>query len=376
MRKKIKYIGYYDTHTNRRLMSPAAVNKMNYIASTLVELGYTVEIISCGVIADKSYKASRENLKQEIFVNYFRTFKRSNLKLINKFLRLYEIIKIFIYCLKNIKKNEKILVYHSLMNMKVISLAKKIKKFKITLEVEEIYADVLEDTKKRKKEINFLRNVEGYIFPTELLNKEINLDKKPYVIVHGTYNIQKKISQKVKDKKIHVVYAGTFDPYKGGAKQAIKASVFLPEEYHLHILGFGTNEEIKSLKELINEIQQKSKAKITYEGLKLGEEYISLLQSCHIGLSTQNPLAKFNDTSFPSKILSYLENGLRVVSIKIPVVETSDIKDYIYYYEEQTPKKIAEAIKAIKLSEEYNPNMIILALNNKFKRELKNKLLI
>ena len=69
-----------------------------------------------------------------------------------------------------------------------------------------------------------------------------------------------------------------------------------------------------------------------------GEDYIRFIQSCDIGLSTQNPDAAFNATSFPSKILSYMANGLRVVSIRIPAIERSAVGNEVMFYNEQTPE--------------------------------------
>ena len=51
--KKIKYIGYYDSESDRRLMSPAAVTKMNYISQAIANDDVMVEIISCGVLASE-----------------------------------------------------------------------------------------------------------------------------------------------------------------------------------------------------------------------------------------------------------------------------------------------------------------------------------
>lgn len=42
-----------------------------------------------------------------------------------------------------------------------------------------------------------------------------------------------------------------------------------------------------------------------------------------------------------------MANGLRVVSVRIPVVEESGIGKCVYYYDEQTPENIAKAIKSI-----------------------------
>ncbi len=62
-------------------------------------------------------------------------------------------------------------------------------------------------------------------------------------------------------------------------------------------------------------IAAKTKCKITYDGAFYVKKYYEFLQKCHIGLSTQNPYEPFNNSSFPSKVLVYMANGLRVVSV-------------------------------------------------------------
>ena len=91
-------------------------------------------------------------------------------------------------------------------------------------------------------------------------------------------------------------------------------------------------------------------------------------------MSTQNPQADFNATSFPSKILSYLANGLRVVSIRIPAIEKSDIADKIYFYDKQTPYDIAKAIECVDTTDDYNSRALIQTLSDKFELELKSVL--
>ena len=86
-------------------------------------------------------------------------------------------------------------------------------------------------------------------------------------------------------------------------------------------------------------------------------------------MSTQNPAAAFNATSFPSKVLVYLSNGLKVVSIHIPAIAQSAVADNLYFYDVQTPEKIAEAIiRASK--EEQSGNEILYRLDMKFCDEL------
>ena len=105
-----------------------------------------------------------------------------------------------------------------------------------------------------------------------------------------------------------------------------------------------------------------------------GEDYIRFLQSCDIGLSTQNPDAAFNATSFPSKILSYMANSLQVVSIRIPAIEGSAIGEYMYYYDRQTPEEIAKAIMSVDMSNGMDPRQVIAGLDGTFRRHLKKLL--
>ena len=105
-----------------------------------------------------------------------------------------------------------------------------------------------------------------------------------------------------------------------------------------------------------------------------GEEYIKFIQSCDIGLSTQNPNAAFNETSFPSKVLSYMANGLRVVSIKIEVLKSSAVNELLYYYDINNPEAIANAIKGVDMSSLYDSRERIKELDKKFREEIKNLL--
>ena len=203
-----------------------------------------------------------------------------------------------------------------------------------------------------------------------LKNDKINLKNKAYCIIHGTYNVEKQITRKFNDGRIHCVYAGTFDPRKGGVAAAA-AGEFLDERYHIHILGFGSENDKKLLIKTIEELSKKTTCKITYDGLLSGGEYIKFIQSCDIGLSTQNPNAAFNDTSFPSKILSYMANGLKVVSIRIPAIETSDVADYIYYYDKQEPREISNVIMSIDINDDYDSRKLISELGEKFREKLK-----
>lgn len=332
----MKYIGYFDCLENKeqnRKYVLSATNKMEYIARKLVSSCEMVEIVSAsgtknirGICRGKSIK-----IDSDISLKLFTTFGTNN-RILNVFARWGLKISMLAYILRNTKRGEPIIVYHSLGYMEVFKALIRLKKLKLILEVEEIYGDVINDARTTQKEMEFFKCADAYIFPTELLNKKINKQEKQHLVIHGTYQAEKVRISKSEyrkahnwdEQKVHVVYAGTLDPRKGGTVAAAAAK-YLPENYHIHILGFGSETDVQNMQKHISEIADECLCKVTYDGLMAGEDYIQFIQSCDIGLSTQNPDATFNETSFPSKILSYMANGLRVVSIRIPAIEESAI---------------------------------------------------
>jgi len=372
--KRIKYICYYDQiNTNRkRSGAVSAINKLNYIFDTLNSLGFGVDIISMSLNEKNEFKYERGILEKfgPNTLKLFGSFGGKAIPIIRVFDRWIVKSKLFFYLLKNVKADESIIVYHSAGYTNLILWAQKIRGFKIIGEIEEIYQDVKHmSAHSKRSEFRFFTACDKYIFPTELLNDKLNPLNKPFVVVYGTYKIEPSYSEPLNDGKIHVVYAGTFDPLKGGVT-AVDAAEYLPENYHVHICGFGSAEDTKSIKKYVEDISKTSKAQITFDGLKKGEDYIKFIQKCHIGLSTQDPAAAFNATSFPSKILSYMANGLSVVSIDIPAIRNSAIGDSICYYSEQTPQKIAEAVLSLGYKKEPAVRNIIRGLHLRFKKDI------
>ena len=377
----MKYFGYYaDINNDKLSVTPAAVDKMNYISDVLTTLCPEVEIISAAMAAYGRQKKTSCVLKNGVRLWYFSSKHHAN-KIFRVPARWIFNIKLLLWSMKNIEKKEKIIVYHSLGYIWLFEILKKIKKVYIILEMEEIYSDVTENSRVRKRELEFAKNADAFIFPTKLMDSKVNSESKKSIVVHGVYKPEERLAYVRNDtdeasgkKVIHCVYAGTFDPRKGGVYAAIDSCRYLPSNYHMHILGFGTDDDIKNINKAISNIKGHISCRLTYEGMYKGKEYCKFIQGCHIGLSTQNPSAAFNDTSFPSKILSYLSNGLHVVSIKIPVVSKSDVSHLITYYSEQSGEQIANAILSVNTEEEYDSRKYLKRLDEQLKKDFKELL--
>lgn len=351
------YIGHYDLYDSsvKRSYATSAVNKIRYMLKSFSKAYEEVCVFSFSKNIEETFRIYPSELKNEGKVGIYFPLSWGGKGKVQSFSMIIWLrICLFLYLLKHAHENEHVYVYHATAYGKSILWAKAIKKFKLILEVEEIYSDVQKTSENlRKYEFKYINKADAYIFSTNMLNEKINKINKPYIVINGTYEVEDIISEKFNDGKIHVVYAGTFDIRKGSAAAAAAAAEYLNKDYVLHICGFGSEKDKTDLLKIISQSNAKNDCKIEFHGLLTGREYISFLQKCHIGLSTQNPNASFNATSFPSKILSYLANGLSVVSIRIPAIETSSVGKYVTYYDEQTPSQIADAIMNANIETNY-----------------------
>lgn len=375
----MKYLVYYDTPDNKaekRNYNLAATNKIDYICEALNKMGHPVELISASSTCNrKGCPGQTRQLTEGTVLNLFPCLGTGILpkRLLGRWLLK---LRIFLYLCFHLRRGENLLVYHSLGYAELIAFLRKVKNFRLILEVEEIYADISGREKDRKKEYKAFTAADAYVFPTVLLNEKLNTQNKPYLLNHGTYRVEpdRKCSVFAGEggkQTVHCVYAGTFSAKKGGALAAVNAAEYLPEGYHVHILGGGGKGSRGCVQSRIEELSRTCACKLTYDGVLVGNDYIRFLQSCHIGLSTQNPEGDYNDTSFPSKILSYMSNGLRVVSVPIPAVKTSGIGPYMHYYDRQDPQVIANAIRGVDLEDDYDARKILAGLDEQFRREMK-----
>lgn len=377
MIKEVKYIGFYDLSDSKykRVSNLAATSKMDYISEAMVEAGFRVHFISPSWLYDFNNGINTKHLKQNTvnisdykkvtFCPSFSTTTR-----VGRYIKIVlSLTWLFFYLLKNTRKDEKILLYHVQWLSLPVRWAKKLKRFHLILEVEEIYGDVSAihpyfNTLEKK----LIKSADTYLFSTDLLKNRIG-GNKPYLVIYGSYKIYPQLSKPINDGKIHLLYAGIIDTHKAGVFNAVNAAKYLSNDYVLHIIGFGKIELLKDEIEKAN--KRNDGCNILYDGVLSGDEYVRYCQKCHIGLSTQNMEGVYLESSFPSKILSYLGMGLNVVSGAIDCVIQSKIGHIVNYYTESTPKRISEAIKNTKIGNSHENIGTINKLNIEFVEDIK-----
>jgi hypothetical protein len=372
MTRTIKYIGFYDLQNSsvKRNISLAATNKMDYITDTLNKIGYKVHIISPAYSVENNIKFNKkENIKvsENKRITLFPSIGNKSKFSVYINLILTQIY-LFIYLIRNVRKHETILVYHSIWLSFAIKLAKLVKGFNYILELEEIYSDISHKKKYfLKYEYQLINDAKSYIIATDALKKRISKNKK-YIVLYGNYKVEKLLTFPLRNNKKYLLYAGIIDKEKAGAFNAIEAAALLPSSFIMNIIGFG---DVNNLQDRIKEINLKNSCTISFDGVKTGIDYVRYCQQNHIGLSTQKMQGSYTETSFPSKILSYLSFGINVISSDIPSVRESPMGDLINYYTEDNPHSIAEAIKKSTIHPSSVLQKRIMELDIKFISDLK-----
>lgn len=372
---RIQYISHYDHECNasqNRAYSPAGRDITAYVASALVECGIETEVVSLACTKDTRlfYGAKTYDIPEGFRVSLPATFggRGFAMKLVRN---AWQIIQTYAVLPWRIRNRAVVLAYHSVSLSRALRWIKWLRKAKIILQVEEVYADVTDNDKYRAREYRMFSAADAFIVPSRSLGQAINRSNKPCVLMHGSYKTADRIACPLQDGKIHVVYAGTFDPVKGGAAGAIAAAQYLDESYVVHIIGFGTAEQIETIQAAVAESNRTSRCQAVYDGLKKGAEFTNYVQRCHIGLSTQNPVGQYNVTSFPSKVLMYMANGLHVVSVDLPVLRESQVNDYIHYCADGSGESVAAAIRQVDLCKDTNVISTLKALNEDFQAAMK-----
>lgn len=373
--RTIKYIGFYDLSImgHERVATLSATNKMDYISSVINKAGFRVDIISpswaIDTVKNKESLKAKKIIMDNKSITLFPTFKASSFFL-KPFKVLYSLVYLLLWIVKNVKRNEKVLVYHAPLLSYPLLIAKYIKKFEIILEVEEIYSEVWKSKKLYSKvESKIIEKSEQYLCVSDLLAKRIDYAKS--IVIYGNYNVPLNKQKHNNDEFINIVYAGSLDAVGGGAINSIKCADLLPPNYIVNILGTGSDKIKIEIRNKIKDINTKhGRIKCIYHGVLNGEEYSDFLHSCQIALNPQKG-GNYMDTAFPSKVLSYLSHNLKVVSTKIESIVQSKVGEVVFFTENDTPESFVETITSIDATKNYNSTDLIRKLDRDFTDKIK-----
>lgn len=364
VKSEVFYIGYFTEkgNPNNFLVFPSCNNKMNYIINAIKSNAIKVNVFSLGE-GRRFNKAKYQEVDKLENIFYVSTIPNiSWLKILST---IWLFLQVIYFLLFKVSTKDVVIVYHTYKLLPIIKIAKKIKKINLIIEVEEIYSAAWRRSDKLiKKEIKNLQIADKYILINDLIGGQCNFTK-PSVICYGNYEVNYNKIKKVSSDKISIVYAGIIENKGSDVFLAIDAMKYLPSNYYLKIVGYGSQKNIDYLKKYIKHFNN-----VVYDGLLKGTEYTNYLQNCDIGISPRLLEDKYSDFTFPSKVLVYLSNGLITVSTNIKAIKESKVSDSIYFINELTPLSVAESILKIDYENLKNLN-IVSELDQNFKKEIK-----
>lgn len=375
---RVFYLCFYsDPEVEDKIITyPSVKPKIDYVASKIKELGKKVIIVSVAPSVNEKFlgfEKEIDTLEKHIYLSSI----NRKCKFFQKIETLRHWNKIFHFLKKNLKEDDILLVYHSLYHRVWLKKYNTRYKRSFILEIEDVFSSLSLATKKfKKQEWKLFDLAESCICINDIVyNKIERVSRK--MISYGSYQLPP-LYNKERRKKIRIVYAGVIEQERKAAFLAVQAMRYLPSHYELRILGFGEAYNLEALQVLIDEVnEEKGTDSIKFEGRKSGQEYYKFLQSCDIALSThaydESNIESANHT-FPSKILVYMANGLRVVAQHLEVLEKSAIGELLYFYGKPNPEAIANTIKGIDMTVPYDSRERIEELDKKFTKDIRKLL--
>lgn len=335
----IHYIGfYYDLSScHKKNASPALVTKMKYVAKKLAEIDGHLKVFSPAYSLEETAEfmpVHNYSIDSKIEVCEAATFGRKN-----TFFRvlsfLFSHFQLLRYLFFEIKKNDIVVLYHTLFYRYDILLFRFFKSNKVVIEVEELFSAVWGNIESNK-EIKYLSKFDGYIYVNDIMNERFCFNK-PYAVCYGNYDISS--NYYIRDQYKKLIYAGVLGKEGTDVDLAIDLMKYLPDTYNLKIAGYGSEDAVSYIKNRIRD-----KENIEFVGFLSGDEYEEFLSKGDFGLCTRVLSNESSDYTFPSKVLVYLSHGLVPVCPSIDCLKKSKISEAIVFYKESKPENVALSI--------------------------------
>lgn len=374
--KKIYYLCYgaEDRKRSKFRFEPAAIPVVDYVSEKMRELGFQVEIVS-GYISNKGVQGYENGESNGVQYTYFPSF-HSKFRIINRIVMYVHHMELFFYLLFHVGKSDVLVIYHSLAFIRLMTILMRVKRIHTVLQIEEYfsYVNLIRKKSWKKRELNYFKLFDRYIFVNDVMADENEYERA--CVLYGPYRSKRKKLEKT-DETIHIVYAGGIT--KGNAAIITAgAAEYLPQNYLITVIGYGTQDCIDNLKSVIAKQNKKNGAKVEYGGFVIGEKYEEIMLKQDIGVSLyQSPEGETEDATkymFSSKILSYLSYSLKVVASSTESLQRSKLNDVVQQVMEMSSKEVAEAIMKVDILENCDMTSIMKQLDEEFGKNLNNVL--
>lgn len=374
--RTLYYISSHNSTESGRDMKcvPSSLTYNRYLISSFEQIPETKVIALSGTISRQKAYWNKKTIQNGNHAEvYFRSIPYDWGKTATWISFIWLYVQLFFYLFFRIKKNDVVIIYNGRSFSFLYKLFRYSLRCKFIYVVAEIFSAVWDLGEEAiKTECSHMLDADGYIFTNDIMPRLFSAEHK-CAICYGIYEYSN--STKVRDDKIHVLYAGKISTgIINDAFLALEVIKYLPDNYVMHIAGYGNEADIKQLTKEVTAINAElGKTKVTFEGNLSGDKYEDLLSKCQIGLCTRTLRNELSNYCFPSKTMVYLTHDIIPVCPRIDNLLESRISNRLVFVDgELKPVNISKAIEiASEKIESYNNELIISLLDKDFVETLK-----
>lgn len=265
-----------------------------------------------------------------------------NLPMIKQFTA---VCKTYLRILQWLKKNKEhschiIIDGTYFLGLAALWLASKAKKVKTAAIIVDYYSfmDPSVNGRVQKLYYKFLSAIDRFVFVTDHLQKIVNQDQKPFMIMEGLVHKQSAAPAAAAIEDVCLYAGGLHEQY--GVKNLVDAFRQTEIPYALHLYGNG--DQLDYIKKIHAE-----DPRIEYKGIVDHDRLLELERSAKLLINPRPVYGKLDTRfNFPSKLMEFMQSGRPVVTTRLLGIP-ADYDDKMFFFEGDTVEAIKQKIEAI-----------------------------
>ncbi len=373
---KIHYISTFvdDEYKNDYRVALSASAKVRYICNCVKNIGYDVSLFS-PVCSNNGIIGRRCKIIDNREIHLYPYSFGANNHLLKLLSYIFIYLQLFFYILKCVKNGDVVIFYHGIPETSVMNIFCKVLNPRIILEIEELFNARRGNIKELEKEKKLTQKFSKfYIVVNHVISEKIGLfDHNNIAVCEGQYKMTTFKPKLIcnKDGVINLLYSGCIED-NGDAYKAIEIAQYLSNKYVIHISGYGSPVVFDKIQQVVKEINKyKERCRIVFHGTLSLSEYDELLHNCSIGLCPRSFNNELSDFEFPSKILMYLSNNMKVVSTPLACFVKSNISKAVNISKSNSAKDLAETVMSISKDLIVDNSLLLDGENERFESEMR-----
>lgn len=182
---------------------------------------------------------------------------------------------------------------------------------------------------------NKIDKVNKFVFLTEQMKNQFDLDNRDFVVMEGICNNIENFNERKRSKKV-ILYTGSLSCLYGIDNLVKAFNLIESTDYELWICGYG------DVSDYLNQISKKY-TNIKFYGCLPKEKIRELYKQTTLLVNPRTNEGEYTKYSFPSKTLEYMSSGIPVLMYKLDGVP-DEYDDHLYYVQDNSIESLKDKI--------------------------------